>query len=84
MTMFAKFAIAAVGLVALAGSANVASATQQKSTASNYECFTDDGYGRKRPCAQGFQQKRAEQGRDNCFTDDGYGRRKPCAANIKR
>ncbi len=83
MTMFAKIAIAAIGLAALAGSSNVATATQ-KTGAATYECFTDDGYGRKRPCAQGFQQKRAEQARDNCFTDDGYGRRKPCAANIKR
>lgn len=81
MSMFAKIAIAAIGLAALASSA---SATQQKSRATSYECFTDDGYGRKRPCAQGYKQKGVEQTRDNCFTDDGYGRRKPCAANIKR
>lgn len=83
MSMFAKIAIAAIGLAALAGSTSVASASQ-KTGAANYECFTDDGYGRKRPCAQGFKSKSAAQTRDNCFTDDGYGRRKPCAANIKR
>lgn len=22
-----------------------------------YECFTDDGYGRKRPCSAGFKKK---------------------------
>ena len=25
--------------------------------ASPYDCFTDDGYGRKRPCSAGFKKK---------------------------
>ena len=45
--------LAALGFI-FAGT-NVATAVEKKS-ASRYECFTDDGYGRKLPCS--FRIKR--------------------------
>ena len=74
--------LAVLGL-SLSTGANVATAAGQKSVASQYECFTDDGYGRKRPCSAGYMQKRAD-GNYECFTDDGYGRKLPCSFSIKR
>ena len=53
--------LAVLGLSLVAGS-NVATAANPKPAASNqYECFTDDGYGRKRPCSAGYMQKRATE-----------------------
>jgi hypothetical protein len=78
-----KIAVAALGLTLL-GTAHVATAAPRQTAANPYECFTDDGYGRKRPCSAGYQQKRAEQNPYECMTDDGYGRKRPCAAGVKR
>jgi len=78
-----KTSIAVLGLIFVAGS-NVATATPKQMAANPYECFTDDGYGRKRPCSAGYQQKRAEKNPYECFTDDGYGRKRSCAAGVKR
>ena len=76
--------LAVFGLSLVAG-ANVATAASTKTAASNqYECFTDDGYGRKRPCSAGYMQKSANGGGYECFTDDGYGRKLPCSFRIKR
>ena len=74
--------LAALGLSLVAGS-NVAIASS-KTTANKYECFTDDGYGRKRPCSAGYMQRRADGSGYECFTDDGYGRKLPCSFRIKR
>jgi hypothetical protein len=52
--------LAALGVIFAAGT-NVATAAEKKS-ASRYECFTDDGYGRKRSCSQGYRQKRVAKG----------------------
>ena len=82
-TLLTRTAIAVLGLVVVAG-ADVATAAP-KQRASAYDCFTDDGYGRKRSCSQGYKARRAGEIRDNCFTGDVYGRRRPCAAaNFKR
>jgi hypothetical protein len=80
-----KIALAALGLTLL-GTAHVATAAPRQQTAAGaYECFTDDGYGRKRPCSAGYQkQKQAEQPASECMTDDGYGRKRSCAAGVKR
>ena len=78
MTMI-RIAIAVLG-VAVIGGADLAFAGQKKATTPS-ACFIDDGYGRKRRCAQDYQQKRYEHVRDSCFTDDVYGRRRPCTAN---
>ena len=78
----AKATLAVLGLIFVAGP-NIATAAP-KQAATSYECFTDDGYGRKRSCSQGYRAKRFEQTRENCFADDSYGRRRPCAANFKR
>jgi len=75
--------LAVLGL-SLSTGANVATAAGQKSIANQYECFTDDGYGRKRPCSAGFMQKSANGSTYECFTDDGYGRKLPCSFRIKR
>jgi hypothetical protein len=74
-------ALAALGLVFAATNGATAA---QKSASSKYECFTDDGYGRKLPCSYGFKlAKRADGGYD-CFTDDGYGRKLTCSYGLKR
>jgi hypothetical protein len=57
---FAKLALVSLALV-LIGGPNVAVAGPRQA-ANPYECFTDDGYGRKRSCSQGFKQKRADKG----------------------
>ena len=77
-----KLALAALAFTFIGG-AHVATAAP-KQAASSYDCFTDDGYGRKRPCSAGFQQKRAEANPYECMTDDGYGRKRPCSAGIKQ
>ena len=46
--------LAVLGLSLVAGS-NVATASS-KTASNSYECFTDDGYGRKLPCS--FRVKR--------------------------
>ena len=72
--------LAALGFI-VAGT-NVATAIEKKS--SRYECFTDDGYGRKLPCSYGFKVSKRADGSFDCFTDDGYGRKLPCSYGIKR
>lgn len=75
---------ALLGLLVAAGT-NVGTATAKQKAATSYECFTDDGYGRKLPCSYGYKQVRsAEKNQFDCFTDDGYGRRLPCSYGIKR
>ena len=83
-TLFsATMSLAALGLILITGT-NVATAAPKKVAAGSYECFTDDGYGRKRPCSAGYMQKRADSNQYDCFTDDGYGRKLPCSFRIKR
>jgi len=56
--------IATVGLAGPAmsiGSNGISEATPAREARTQYaqeQCFTDDGYGRKRPCSQGFKAKR--------------------------
>jgi hypothetical protein len=75
--------LAVLGLILAAGT-NVATAAPKKVAAGSYECFVDDGYGRKRPCSAGYMQKRADSNQYDCFTDDGNGRKLPCSFRIKR
>jgi hypothetical protein len=77
------WSLAVLGLSLVAG-ANVATASQKPAVSNQYECFTDDGYGRKRPCSAGYMEKRADGNGYQCFTDDGYGRKLPCSFRIKR
>jgi hypothetical protein len=51
--LITTMSLAALGLIFAAG-ANTASAASK--TASKYECFTDDGYGRKLPCSYGLKR----------------------------
>lgn len=47
--------------------------------AGKYECFTDDGYGRKFPCSARYKREHPNWRQSNeCFTDEGYGRMRPC------
>ena len=73
----------AFAVLGLAAGANVAVAAQKNNGVTSYECFTDDGYGRKLPCSYSYQ-KRVERNPYECFTDDGYGRKLPCSYSIKR
>jgi hypothetical protein len=75
--------LAALGLL-LVGGTHVAAAAPKKVAGNAYECFTDDGYGRKRPCAAGYMQKRADSKDYDCFTDDGHGRKLPGTFRVKR
>jgi hypothetical protein len=78
--LYTAMAFAVLGLTA---GANVAVAAEKKGMTS-YECFTDDGYGRKLPCSYSFSVRKAAANRYDCFTDDGYGRKLPCSYSIKR
>jgi hypothetical protein len=52
--------------------------------ANKYECFTDDGYGRKFPCSARFKRENPTWRSSNqCFTDEGYGRYRPCDSFLK-
>src|SRR5882757_5426727 len=79
--LITTMSLAALGLVFAAGT-NVATAKQKSAT--SYECFTDDGYGRKLPCSYGYKLTKRTDGSFDCFTDDGYGRKLPCSYGIKR
>ena len=79
--LYTAMAFAVLGLTA---GANVASAAQKQNGVTSYECFTDDGYGRKLPCSYSFTVKKTAGNRYDCFTDDGYGRKLPCSYSIKR
>jgi hypothetical protein len=75
--------LAALGLVFAAANGATA-AEKQKTAGSRYECFTDDGYGRKRSCSFGYKVEKRADGTYDCFTDDGYGRKRSCSYGIKR
>ena len=50
-----------------------------------YECMTDDGYGRFRPCDSGYKRANPNwRASDKCMTDDGYGRYRPCDSGYKQ
>ena len=58
-TLMNKLLITTTSLAALGfifAGTNVATAVEKKS-ASRYECFTDDGYGRKLPCSYGIKRR---------------------------
>ena len=60
------------------------SGTARAANWDQYQCFTDDGYGRKRPCSAGYKSANPNwRAGDSCFTDDGYGRYRPCSAGYK-
>lgn len=53
--------------------------------ANKYECFTDDGYGRKFPCSAQYKRDNPNwRSSYECFTDEGYGRYRPCDSFLKR
>ena len=53
-------------------------------TASKYECFTDDGYGRRFPCSARYKRENPSwRSSGQCFTDEGYGRYRPCDSFYK-
>jgi hypothetical protein len=80
-----KTTIVLLGLITIAG-ANVAVAGPKKQQAAASDCYTDDGYGRKRPCSAGAAGfKRAQKtSSSECWTDDGYGRKRSCSQGFKR
>jgi len=52
--------------------------------ANKYECFTDDGYGRKFPCSARYKRENPQwRSSYDCFTDEGYGRYRPCDSFFK-
>jgi hypothetical protein len=73
--LYTAMMFAVLGLTA---SANAAVAAQKQTGGQSYECFTDDGYGRKLPCSYSYQ-KREEQKNYDCFIDEGYGRKFTCS-----
>jgi hypothetical protein len=81
--MHSKLALASLALLIIGG-ADVALAGPRQA-ANPYECFTDDGYGRKRSCSQGYRRKSADKAPTftDCMTDDGYGRKRSCSQGVK-
>ena len=74
-------------LLALAGLATtltVAALTVTPSAAAprqSFQCMTDDGYGRFRPCSAQYKREHPNwRAGPECMTDDGYGRMRPCTA----
>ena len=85
-TWFLSVALAASAVVAGSALPNLLSTSGTARAASwdQYQCFTDDGYGRKRPCSAGYKASNPNwRAGDSCFTDDGYGRYRPCSAGYK-
>jgi hypothetical protein len=51
----------------------------------DYQCFTDEGGGRLRPCSANYKRANPDwRGGEQCYTDEGGGRMRPCSANYKR
>jgi hypothetical protein len=74
--------LAVLGLLLTAGG-NASVAAGKRSAANVPECFTDDGYGRKRSCAASqYRRREADRNPSECFTDGGYGRF--CLDKVKR
>ncbi len=82
MNGLSKIVLATLGLVLLAGTGSSIAQDQKKVVTNPYECFTDDGYGRKRPCSAGITKNKYE-GDEPCMTDEGNGRKRPCNALLK-
>jgi hypothetical protein len=87
-TMFglSKIALAAFALAMIVGTGpSYAQQTAPAATAANPgDCFTDDGYGRKRPCSAGLTKNTIENSTNEpCFTDEGNGRKRACNAAVK-
>ena len=51
-----KIFVSVFGLLLIVGT-NVATANPKPVVSNSYDCFTDDGYGRKRPCSAGYKAK---------------------------
>jgi len=46
-----------------------------------FQCMTDDGYGRYRPCSALYKREHPNwKSGSECMTDDGYGRYRPCSS----
>lgn len=55
-------------------------ATNVQYNVNKFECFTDDGYGRFRPCSSSYKRQHPEwRSSFECQLDDGYGRYRPCS-----
>jgi len=75
---------ALVATATLASAALSTTNTARAAYVDKYTCMTDDGYGRYRPCSQGYKAANPNwRGGDSCFTDDGYGRYRPCSQGYK-
>jgi hypothetical protein len=80
-----KATIVLLGLITIAG-VNVAAAGPKQRAAAG-DCYTDDGYGRKRSCSAGgvgFKRVQKASAPSECWTDDGYGRKRSCSQGFKR
>ena len=87
---FAGFAIALPALPAFALATGtlggkVAEPAGIQLAANKFECFTDDGYGRKFPCSARYKRDNPQwRSSSECLTDEGYGRYRPCDSFFKR
>jgi hypothetical protein len=74
--------LTALGLLLTAGT-SVSDAAGKRSAGAAPDCFTDDGYGRKRSSAAAqYRRREADRNPSECFTDGGYGRF--CLDKVKR
>jgi len=85
--VLAAIALPALPALAFTGVSGLKSAAPSgiEHVANKYECFTDDGYGRKFPCSARYKRENPQWRNSNdCFTDEGYGRYRPCDSFFKR
>jgi hypothetical protein len=82
--LFASAALAGFATLATVHLPAPFSTAGSAAAASKYECMTDDGYGRRRPCSASYKAANPNwRGSDDCYTDDGYGRYRSCSASYK-
>ena len=78
VTLLTCAAVAAVALI-------VPATTSLAAKKPYAQCMTDDGYGRFRPCSEGYKREHANwRSGYECMTDDGYGRYRPCSSGYKQ
>ena len=86
--------VAAIGMVATVAQAGTRGTLDFADTLSTkpavlqlalqWECMTDDGYGRKLPCSMGYKTSNPNwKGSDACHTKDSKGKIIPCSDTMK-
>jgi hypothetical protein len=77
--------VPALAAMAINGSIAGGISSDVTHVAGKFECFTDDGYGRKFPCSAQYKRDNPNwRSTYDCFTDEGNGRYRPCDSFFSR